>query len=72
LRLALGVWRPGSGMRADARGLMRQQAQQLLARIDSAKRGQHGRADALTQAHLAESADILRQALAAPLLRGGL
>jgi len=72
LRLAVGVWRPGSGMRADARGLMRQQAQQLLARIESAKRRPHGQVDPLTQAHLAESADVLRQALAAPLLRGGL
>ena len=72
LRLAVGVWRPGSAMRADARGLMRQQAQKLLARIEAAKRSHPHGADALTQAHLAESADILRQALAAPLLRPGL
>jgi hypothetical protein len=66
-RLAAMVLRPGT--RADARGALRQQARELLPRLQAAARR---RADADTRAHLEDSADTLRRALAAPLLRGGL
>jgi hypothetical protein len=65
-RLAVALLRPGG--RADARGILRQQARELLGRLEPAAR----RADADTRAHLADSADTLRRALAAPLLRQGL
>ena len=67
-RLAQAVLRPAVTPRADARGLLREQARALLARLDAAyKRGQAP--DAETRAHLADAADTLRQALAAPLQR---
>ncbi|MBE7418883.1 MAG: zinc-dependent metalloprotease [Ideonella sp.] len=68
-RLAAQLLRPGAMSRADARSLLRQQAQQLLASLQQAARrkGLSGEA----QAHLRDSADTLRQALAAPLLRTG-
>jgi len=66
-RLALLVLRPGT--RADARGALREQARALLPLLTKAARRA---SDAETRAHLADSADTLRQALAAPLLRGGL
>jgi hypothetical protein len=66
-RLAAMILRPGA--RADARGTLREQVRSLLPRLDAAaRRG----ADADTRAHLADSADTLRRALAAPLLRVGL
>jgi hypothetical protein len=43
----------------------------LLARLDTALQ-KRGAADADTRAHLADCADTLRQALAAPLQRLGL
>jgi len=67
-RLANGLLRPQS--RADARGLMREQAQALLVRLDTANRKPQRR-DAETRAHLQDSADSLRQALAAKLPRAG-
>jgi hypothetical protein len=65
-RLAASILRPGA--RADARGALREQARGLLPRLEAGAR----RADADTRAHLADSADTLRRALAAPLLRQGL
>ena len=55
--------------RADARSLVRVQAQELLARIQTAAQRKGLSAEA--RAHLQDSADTLRQALAAPLLRQG-
>jgi BMFP domain-containing protein YqiC len=54
--------------RADARSLLRQQAQTLLVKLDAVnRRGTHR--DAETRAHLIDCADSLRQALAARLPR---
>jgi hypothetical protein len=64
-RLAAAILRPGA--RADARGLLREQARALLPRLEKAAQ----RADPDTRDHLADSADTLRRALAAPLLRQG-
>ena len=66
-RLALAVLRPVGTPRADARGLLREQTKALLARLQTAH-GRSGR-DAQTRAHLADSADTLRQALAAQMPR---
>jgi Met-zincin len=69
-RLSVAVLRPAGGQRADARSLMRQDAQTLLARIDARlKKGTT--LDAETRAHLNESAEMLRQALQARVVRGG-
>jgi len=65
-RLANALLRPQA--RADARSLLRQQAQALLARLDAVNRRPKHR-DAETRAHLLDSADSLRQALAARLPR---
>ena len=70
-RLAAALLRPSPQARADARGLVRAQARLLLLRIEAAQR-RRGRADAETRAHLADAADTLRAALAAPLQRQGL
>jgi len=67
-RLAGGLLRPQS--RVDARGLLREQAQALLARLERVNR-HPGKRDAETRAHLQDSADSLRQALAARLPRAG-
>jgi hypothetical protein len=67
-RLAAAVWRPSPAARADARGLARTEARALLARLQSAQ-ARRGAADAETRAHLADSAQTLRQALTAPLQR---
>lgn len=65
-RLAASILRPGA--RADARGILRQQAGDLLPRLQAAA----ARADPDTRIHLADSADTLRRSLAAPLMRQGL
>jgi hypothetical protein len=65
-RLAANLLRPGG--RTDGRGLLRQQARTLLTQIERASR----QADADTRGHLDDSADTLRQALAAPLQRQSL
>ena len=70
-RLAAALLRPSPQGRADARGLVRAQARALLPRIEAAQRRRAG-ADAQTRAHLADAADTLRLALAAPLQRQGL
>nr|MBP6764578.1 zinc-dependent metalloprotease [Rubrivivax sp.] len=70
-RLAAAVLRPMPGTRVDTRSQVRAQARTLLARLDAALK-KRGPADADTSAHLADCADTLRQALAAPLQRLGL
>lgn len=67
-RLAGTLLRPPA--RADARALLREQARTLLARLDRTLAGGRVR-DAATRAHLADGAQSLRQALAAPLPRSG-
>jgi hypothetical protein len=68
-RLAGMLLRPAPSTRADARALVRAEARKLLARLQGAE----GRASlgAETRAHLADAAESLRLALAAPLQRGG-
>ncbi|HSW26690.1 MAG TPA: zinc-dependent metalloprotease [Burkholderiaceae bacterium] len=68
-RLAGLLLRPGALSRADARSLVRVQSQELLAGIQKAaqRKGLSGEA----RAHLQDSADTLRQALTAPLMRQG-
>jgi len=65
-RLAALLLRPGSLTRSDARSSIRMQAKSLLERIDAAVKGAGGRRlSAEAQAHLQDSADTLREALAA-------
>ena len=69
--LAAALLRPSPAARADARALVRTQARALLAKLDATGRAQH-RTDADTRMHLADSADTLRQALGAGILRQAL
>jgi len=70
-RLSLAVVRPTGSGRADLRGETREQARALLARLEAQlKKRDNG--DVLTRAHLADSADTLRQALAATIQRQAL
>ena len=69
-RLAAGLLRPSPQSRADTRGQLRVQARALLARLD-VRLQRRARLDADTAAHLADAADTLRLALAAPLQRQG-
>jgi len=71
-RLAAALLRPSPQARADARSLLRAQSRALLVRIEAAKQRRGGTIDAETLAHLADAADTLRLALAAPMLRQGL
>jgi hypothetical protein len=68
-RVAALLLRPGALSRADARSLVRPQARALLARIDKAAKRPGLSAAAL--AHLSDSADALRSALVAGMLRSG-
>ncbi|HSB99124.1 MAG TPA: zinc-dependent metalloprotease, partial [Burkholderiaceae bacterium] len=68
-RLAGLLLRPGALTRADARSLVRVQAQDLLGRIQAAAQRKGLSTEA--RAHLRDSADTLRQALNAPLVRQG-
>jgi hypothetical protein len=68
-RLVALVLRPGTLSRSDARALVRSRATVLAGRIDQAGR-QTGRS-AEARAHLQDSAESLRSALAAPLQRAG-
>ena len=70
-RLALAVVRPTGSGRADVRGHMREQTRALLLKLDSALRKSTA-FDVETRAHLADSADTLRQALAATIQRQSL
>lgn len=68
-RLTSLLLRPAGQGRADARSLLRAQAQELLPRLTAALR-RPGLGDA-ARAHLQDSADTLREALSAKLLRAG-
>ena len=70
-RLSLAVVRPSGGGRADVRGVMREQARALLVRLDDTLR-KRPTMDTATRAHLADSADTLRQALTATIQRQAL
>ena len=69
-RIANILLRPGILARADARGLMRADAQALLARIETARKASNGLSEE-ARAHLADSADTLSQALNSRLSRYG-
>jgi hypothetical protein len=69
-RLSLAVVRPTATGRADLRGELREQARALLARLEAAQRSKS--LEPATRAHLADSADTLRQALAATIQRQAL
>ena len=75
-RLSLALLRPSPGARADARGIVRMQARTLLKRLEltqvRAGRGLRRDEDNQTQAHLADTVDTLRQALAASIQRQAL
>ncbi|NBU10738.1 MAG: hypothetical protein EBS84_17235 [Proteobacteria bacterium] len=68
-RLTALVLRPGMLSRSDARALLRRRAAALTARIEQASRRNGLSHEA--QAHLQDSAESLRSALAAPLQRQG-
>ncbi len=68
-RLAATVLRASGAARADAKSLLREQARELLARINGATR--RGGLSAEARAHLADGAETLTQALAARLQRAG-
>ncbi|HJW12120.1 MAG TPA: zinc-dependent metalloprotease [Albitalea sp.] len=68
-RVAAMLLRPASLSRADARSLVRAQAQTLLTRINAAAKRPGLSAEA--RAHLQDSADTLSQALSARLQRAG-
>jgi hypothetical protein len=70
-RLSMAVVRPTGTGRADVRGHLREQARSLLARLDATLKARPG-LDTETRAHLADSADTLRQALAATIVRQAL
>jgi hypothetical protein len=69
-KLAALLLRPGALARADARALVRHDAQALLERIE-AKAKKPKALSVETQAHLRDSAGSLREALAAKLSRAG-
>jgi hypothetical protein len=69
-RVANILLRPGTLARADARGLMRADAQALLARIEAARKAANGISEE-ARAHLADAADTLSQALNSRLSRYG-
>jgi len=68
-RLASLMLRPAPGSRADARGLMRAEARRLLARLQAAEH--RAGLSAAGRAHLTDSLETLRSALAAPMQRSG-
>ncbi len=67
-RLATQLLRPAVQSRADARSLLRAQARELLPRLQAAAKRPGW--DSQASAHLADAADTLAQALAAPMQRG--
>jgi hypothetical protein len=68
-RISNQLLRPGALSRADARSLVRAQAQTLQSRLNAAAKRPGLSAEA--QAHLQDSADTLQQALTAKLTRTG-
>jgi hypothetical protein len=69
-RVANLLLQPNALSRADARSLLRMNAQALLQKLKAA--GRNELLSAETQAHLQDSAQTLTQALSAPLLRLGI
>jgi hypothetical protein len=69
-RVANSLFRPNPQARADARSLLRVQAQQLQVQLDKALK-RSASMDTETRAHLQDSADTLSQALSAKLYRAG-
>ena len=69
-RVANSLFRPSPQARADARSLLRVQAQELQSQLDKALK-RRTPMDAETRAHLQDSADTLSQALSAKLYRAG-
>ncbi|MBT9597381.1 MAG: zinc-dependent metalloprotease [Vitreoscilla sp.] len=69
-RLAQVLLRPTPASRADARGLWRAEARALLERLQGA--AQRGGLSPEARAHLSDSTESLRAALAAPLQRAGI
>lgn len=69
-RMTGALLRTGPQIRADARSLLRFQAQELLGRLKAAARS--GKPGVETRAHVADSIDTLQQALSAPMQRVGL
>jgi Met-zincin/Domain of unknown function (DUF5117) len=67
-RLAIAVVRPTATGRADLRGHVREQARALLAKLDATLK-KPAALDAQSRAHLADTADTLRQSLAATIQR---
>ncbi len=70
-RLAAAVLRPSGQSRTDARSLLRLQAQRLIQRLQDVQPIAK-RSDPETRAHLEDSLDTLRHALAAPMPRQSL
>jgi hypothetical protein len=68
-RIANMLLRPAAMSRADARSLLRTQAQAMMVRIGAASRRAGLSAEA--RAHLQDSADTLQQALNARMQRAG-
>jgi hypothetical protein len=68
-RIATALTRPSAATPSDAIALFRDEAKSLSAEINAAARGRNR--DALTRAHLIESAGTLDEALKAPLVRQG-
>ncbi len=68
-RIATALTRPSSTTPSDATALFREEAKSLSAQIKAASRT--GNRDAVTRAHLIESAGTLDEALKAPLVRQG-
>jgi hypothetical protein len=68
-RIVAILLRPTNGMPADARSLMRVDAQELVAQLKAAQKKPNLSRE--TKAHLAESLNTLEDALKAPLLRVG-
>ena len=68
-RLAATLLRPSGSGRADTRSLVREQARELLMRINASAR--RGSLSAEARAHLSEGAETLTQALGARLQRAG-
>jgi hypothetical protein len=79
-RLAFALVRPSPAARTDSRGYARVQARTLLTRLEGAqrqaekpaRRGNAHATDAQTRAHLADTIDTLKQALAASIQRQAL
>lgn len=68
-RLAGSLLRPAPGVAADVRAVIRQEAQRLLPTLDKAQKNKE--LSAVARAHVSESAEIVREALAAPMYKQG-